>query len=132
MTRKAFVFVGLVSILLIIGFTLTGFIALGGVASGATGRADTAAQSLIGQNVDVLLAAGLPTYSQTSGRIERYAFRDWVVRKASGEEGIDQPSVILTGGTMFIFTISSDGIITSYEKRVEQESYFRTWEKTGT
>jgi len=107
MARDSWGFIGMVCVLLIMAFAFTGCVALGATASGSTGLADAAAQSLIGQNVNVLLAAGLPTYSQTSGRIERYAFRDWVVRKAGGED-IESPSVILTGGVMFIFSITED------------------------
>jgi len=116
---------------LVLALTFVGCVSLIQGATGANKPADDAAKTFIGQDVGVLMAVGMPTYSLSAGRAERYAFRGWVVRKAAGEEGVERPTATFSGETLFVFTCN-DGIIQSYEMRAEQASYFGSWVKTGT
>jgi hypothetical protein len=123
---KKLVSVGMLAMALSFGLVLSGCRALIGAVKGDGKKAEAAAQTFVGKSVDDLLAIGSPKYVQTAGKIEKYAFPHWMVRKAAGED-IEKPA--FTDGQLLVVFSCTGGKVTSFENHADQQSYFGTWTK---
>ncbi|GHU25719.1 hypothetical protein FACS1894164_15630 [Spirochaetia bacterium] len=116
---------GMISMVLAFGLALTGCSTLLSAATGETKATDEAAKLFVGANIKELLVVGSPRYAQSAGSVERYAFYNWIVRKAAGDVEAKAP-VAYSEALMVIFNCTN-GVISSYELRADQSSYFDSW-----